>query len=65
MKQAAIEGRTEIVELLIANGAALNAKNNYGETPLDWAVQVKESEIAALLRKHGGKAGEELKSAGK
>ena len=53
----------EIIELLIANGADVNAKNNGGKTPLDWAAWKKE--IAKLLRKHGGKTGEELKAEGK
>ena len=65
IRYAAEGGHKEIVELLIANGAALNAKDDRGETPLDWAVQVKEPEIAALFRKHGAKTGEELKAEGK
>jgi ankyrin repeat protein len=43
----------------------LNAKNENGETPLDVAIQFKEFETADLLRKHGGKTGEELKADGK
>ena len=35
--------------------------DNEGETPLDWA----DPEVADLLRKHGGKTGEELKAEGK
>ena len=34
---------------------------NIGETPMDYA----KDEIADLLRKHGGKTGEELKVEGK
>jgi len=41
------------------------AKDNRGETPLDWAIRLKHPETAALLRKHGGKTGEELKAEGK
>ena len=51
----------QIGELLIAEDANVNAKNERGETPLDWA----EGETAELLRKHGGKTGEELKAEGK
>jgi SOS-response transcriptional repressor LexA len=36
-----------------------------GETPLDWAIEKNHTEIADLLRKHGGKTGEELKAEGK
>jgi ankyrin repeat protein len=32
-----------------------------GYTPLDWAIFNKDTETAALLRKHGGKTGAELK----
>jgi len=59
---AASRGHKEIVELLIAKGANVNAKNKYGTTPLDMA---NDRETADLLRKHGGKTGEELKAEGK
>ena len=36
-----------------------------GETPLDEVVLVSNPETASLLRKHGGKTGEELKAEGK
>jgi len=55
----------EIAEPLIAEGANVNAKNKDGKTPLDLAIQVRNTELAALLRKHGGKTGEELKAEGK
>ena len=55
---AAFGGHKEIVELLIANGADVNAKNDSGRTSLNWA----DKEIAALLRKHGGKTADELKA---
>jgi ankyrin repeat protein len=57
LHRAARDGLKEIAELLIANGADVNAKNNGGRTPLDGAY----GETAELLRKHGGKTGEELK----
>jgi len=34
-------------------------------TPLDRAKRQKQPELADLLRKHGGKTGEELKAEGK
>ena len=57
------DGQKEIVELLIAGGTDVNAKNGTGLTPLDYAK--RHPEIANLLRKHGGKRGEELKAEGK
>jgi len=55
---ATSEGYKEVSELLIVKGADVNAKNVDGDTPLDSA----DGEIADLLRKHGGKTGEELKA---
>ena len=60
---AAQNGHEEIVELLISKGADVNAKDVDGITPLD--VAHAQPETAALLRKHGGKTGEELKAEGK
>jgi len=34
-------------------------------TLLDWAIRFQLTEISDLLRKHGGKTGEELKAEGK
>jgi cytohesin len=63
---AAIQhGDKEIVELLIAKGADVNAGGILGYTPLNTAVGEREKEIADLLRKHGGKTKKELEAAGK
>tara|TARA_B100001250_G_scaffold353796_1_gene327291 strand:+ start:160 stop:291 length:132 start_codon:yes stop_codon:yes gene_type:complete len=43
----------------------VNAKDRPVGTPLDSAIKYKTTEIADLLRKHGGKTGEELKAEGK
>ena len=58
-------GHKEIVELLIAKGADVNAKDEVGETPLDRTAILDKKETADLLRKHGGKTGEELTAEGK
>ena len=69
LHDAAAKGHKEIVELLIAKGAKVNAKitsdPNQGLTALDAANQTNPPETADLLRKHGGKTGEELKAEGK
>jgi hypothetical protein len=65
LHDTAYDGHKEIVERLIAEGADLNAKDNEGETPLDYAEKEKQTETAVLLRKHGGKTKKELKAAGK
>ena len=69
---AALKGYKEIVELLLAEGADVNAKIEVGEykgqTPLDIATlsdNPNKTETSNLLRKHGGKTGEELKAEGK
>ena len=58
------DGYKKIIELLIANGADVNAKDDVGDTPLDMAIGLEQPETVALLRKHGGKTGEELKAEG-
>ena len=62
---AAWKGHFETAELLIAKGADVNAKIEDGRTPLDRAEETNNKEITDLLRKHGGKTGEELKAEGK
>lgn len=44
-----------MVELLIAKGADVNAKNNKGKTPLQVAVDLNRREMADLLKKHGAR----------
>ena len=61
---AAALGNIEAVKQYLDGGADVNAKDDFGRTPLDKAIIGKHPEIADLLRKHGGKTGEELKAAG-
>ena len=55
-------GHSDIVELILAAEANVNAINFDGETPLDCATHFSQNEIAALLRKHGGRTAAELKT---
>ena len=61
LHKAVTGGHKDIAELLIANGADVNAKTNAGMTPLNLANVFDRTEIADLLRKHGGKRGYEWK----
>jgi ankyrin repeat protein len=75
LASAVKRGHKEVVELLIAVGADLNTINDTTfETPLDLAkgeswedpeVKTVKSQIADLLRNHGGKTKKELEAAGK
>ena len=62
LHEATTWGHKEIVVLLIAKGADVNVRGFGGMTPLNMADDEGEKEIADLLRKHGGKTGEELKA---
>ena len=62
---AARGGDIEAVKEFLAAGADVNAKDDDGKTPLDRAIHYNHFEMAALLRKHGGKTGAELKAEGK
>jgi ankyrin repeat protein len=59
LHEAVEEEDIEAVKQHLADGADVNAKNPNGETPLDLAIGYKQTEIADLIRKHGGKSGAE------
>ena len=63
--EAAIDGNIEAVKQHLVTGTDVNAKIEDGKTPLDLAIINNETETADLLRKHGGKTGEEFKAEGK
>jgi len=69
LHEAALNGQKENIEILIVEGADVNAIFQSGLlegwTPLNMVDGEGEKETAALLRKHGGKTGEELKAEGK
>ena len=72
---ATLWGNKKVVELLIAKGADINVLSDDGLAPMDRAnynndsytpnAEAAKREISDLLRKHGGKTGEELKAEGK
>ena len=50
LHRAAIKGHTQIIQLLIANGADVNAKHDaFGTTPLHYAAEEGHKKIAELL----------------
>jgi ankyrin repeat protein len=55
----------DILRVLIASGANVNALNKYGRTPLDFAIVRDKKTAIKTLIKHGGKTAEELKAEGK
>jgi ankyrin repeat protein len=65
LDRASHKGYIEIVRLLIANEANVNARieglfDHPGKSPLDYSIESKHIEISKLLRKHGAKTSEEL-----
>jgi len=59
--RAAHNDQKETVSLLLSNGANVNIRDKFGNTPLDVTLN---DNIAELIRKHGGKTGQELKAEG-
>ena len=64
LHETALWGHNEVAELLIANGAEVNAiivSGPYqGKTPLDLAIRHKKTATADLIHKHGGRTAEVL-----
>ena len=66
---ASSRGHSEIVNILLENGAYVNSSiiigTNKDKTPLDFAIQNNNQSEIKILRKHGAKTGDELKAEGK
>ena len=46
-------GRIEVTKVLVEQGANVNATNNYGSTPYDYAVQEGKEWVAKYLKSDG------------
>ena len=55
LHSAAACNALEIASLLLTHGADVNAKDGIDKTALHWAVERGHTEMADLLRRHGGK----------
>jgi len=54
---AASSGRAEIVQMLLEGKAAVNAADNAGRTPLDYARSANQAAVERILEQRGGKKG--------
>ncbi|XP_008803722.2 integrin-linked protein kinase 1-like [Phoenix dactylifera] len=52
---AACQGLPDVVQLLITNGAEVDAEDQWGSTPLADAIHYKNHEVIKLLEKHGAR----------
>jgi len=55
--EAARKGNIEAVKQHMAAGTDVNAKDDLGETSIDWANKYNRVSTVDLLRKHGGRSG--------
>ena len=55
LQWAALEGRTNVVELLLTHGSEVGAGNNDGMTPLHWAASEGHKDVVRLLLAHEAK----------
>ena len=56
LHNAAKNGHSEVVELLLKNRAEINALNSYDRTPLHLGASNGYSEVVKILLKHGAKS---------
>jgi ankyrin repeat protein len=55
LQEAAMIGNSEVVRLLLAHGAQVNARAGRGHTALYWAHKKNHADVVALLQQAGGK----------
>jgi truncated hemoglobin YjbI len=55
LHMAARRGHVEIARTLLDLGAAVNARDRKGDTPLQRAISCRKTEVAQLLRERGGR----------
>ena len=60
LHEAAGLGALQAMAGLIASGANPNIPDDLGFTPLDWALELENHFAASMLRRNGGKLGEDL-----
>lgn len=46
---------SDIIKVLLENGAGVNVKDNMGKRPLFWAALGGDIKIVRLLREHGAR----------
>lgn len=61
LHSAARWGRTEIVQILIDAGAAINCANHFDQTPLHYAVTYEHLPVIEILLKAGADPGKKMK----
>jgi hemoglobin len=54
LHSAARRGHAEIARALLDSGAAVNARDRKGDTPLQRAINCRKQEVSRLLRERGG-----------
>ena len=54
LRKAILKEQTDMIRVLIDNGADVNKANKYGHTPLDLVPREGHVEIAKILRDHKG-----------
>lgn len=54
MHKAAENGHKDVVEILLAHNADVNAEDDYEDTPLSLAINNGHRAIANILKQHGG-----------